>query len=99
MHRYVYHGEKANEISESPQWGSNSKVLVAKTEGAAIAFQSPQWGSNSKVNRRVFSRKPMLGFSPRNGEVILKYLPSHVQSYLSRFSPRNGEVILKLKLK
>ena len=37
------------------------------------------------------------GFSPRNGEVILKKINGVEQSIELRFSPRNGEVILKDK--
>ena len=36
-----------------------------------IGFQSPQWGSNSKVVFKM-DLKNTKGFSPRNGEVILK---------------------------
>ena len=36
-------------------------------------------------------------FSPRNGEIILKFLYSNYgKDYFSRFSPRNGEIILKV---
>ena len=38
------------------------------------------------------------GFSPRNGEVILKEVISSLLEKLLSFSPRNGEVILKLLL-
>ena len=36
-----------------------------------VKFQSPQWGSNSKAEdeKAVIEE---IGFSPRNGEVILK---------------------------
>ena len=36
-----------------------------------LAFQSPQWGSNSK-GKPTFAKELSTGFSPRNGEVILK---------------------------
>ena len=35
------------------------------------------------------------GFSPRNGEVILKQCGDCTKRDQTRFSPRNGEVILK----
>ena len=38
----------------------------------SITFQSPQWGSNSKEACEVFNLGGKMGFSPRNGEVILK---------------------------
>ena len=59
-------------------------------------FQSPQWGSNSKVvcTLRLVAWVPR--FSPRNGEVILKFLATkNILAHLQGFSPRNGEVILK----
>ena len=37
-------------------------------------FQSPQWGSNSKGVETVSLITYAIGFSPRNGEVILKEL-------------------------
>ena len=37
----------------------------------------------------------MESFSPRNGEVILKYLVVLMLKFQVSFSPRNGEVILK----
>ena len=37
-----------------------------------------------------------MGFSPRNGEVILKRRVIYLLSSECSFSPRNGEVILKL---
>ena len=36
------------------------------------------------------------GFSPRNGEVILKTIMKTLKSDVRSFSPRNGEVILKV---
>ena len=57
-------------------------------------FQSPQWGSNSKVTVRVKSLE-YNGFSPRNGEVILKVDIIWEDEIQNSFSPRNGEVILK----
>ena len=56
---------------QSPQWGSNSKVLGAIYGSWSYMFQSPQWGSNSKVEKYSQEFKDA-GFSPRNGEVILK---------------------------
>ena len=43
-------GEKNNITPkfQSPQWGSNSKVLQKYMSEAEAVFQSPQWGSNSK---------------------------------------------------
>ena len=37
----------------------------------------------------------LYGFSPRNGEVILKPEQNYYTITCYRFSPRNGEVILK----
>ena len=37
------------ETFQSPQWGSNSKVISVFVLIFAWPFQSPQWGSNSKV--------------------------------------------------
>ena len=57
-------------------------------------FQSPQWGSNSKgKDEKSVAIGPC--FSPRNGEVILKYECVLWVIHTDRFSPRNGEVILK----
>ena len=36
-----------------------------------------------------------MGFSPRNGEVILKAVKPALKTAREGFSPRNGEVILK----
>ena len=58
-------------------------------------FQSPQWGSNSKVTIAKFKCFKD-GFSPRNGEVILKKLVNFSSYFKQSFSPRNGEVILKI---
>ena len=57
---------------QSPQWGSNSKVSIIILYVVSILFQSPQWGSNSKDNETSYILIDNLGFSPRNGEVILK---------------------------
>ena len=57
---------------QSPQWGDNSKVRVKKDKWGTERFQSPQWGDNSKVVAWVL-RGPYSCFSPRNGEIILKY--------------------------
>ena len=35
---------------QSPQWGSNSKVIFHLFALVFFVFQSPQWGSNSKVS-------------------------------------------------
>ena len=56
---------------QSPQWGSNSKVFTSKHCFPALSFQSPQWGSNSKEEFEEYISS-IEGFSPRNGEVILK---------------------------
>ena len=59
-------------------------------------FQSPQWGSNSKGNPQDTSSSiSITGFSPRNGEVILKCAEARPTKKDLGFSPRNGEVILK----
>ena len=62
----------------------------------ALRFQSPQWGSNSKGSADEMYVMDFPGFSPRNGEVILKMcnMNAHTKKE-TRFSPRNGEVILK----
>ena len=80
---------------QSPQWGSNSKEQISLRGDKIVAFQSPQWGSNSKgkIEAAIGEHD---GFSPRNGEVILKSNPPYVPPSLTSFSPRNGEVILKL---
>ena len=36
-----------------------------------------------------------MGFSPRNGEIILKAFSGAAYYAVYRFSPRNGEIILK----
>ena len=43
--------------------------------GLGYRFQSPQWGSNSKVDTTQLMPPKDIGFSPRNGEVILKGTP------------------------
>ena len=63
----------APRMFQSPQWGSNSKVMEDELEMDMKSFQSPQWGSNSKVLNRNCLRM-YLSFSPRNGEVILKQI-------------------------
>ncbi len=40
-------------------------------------FQSPQWGDNSKAVITWSDTKQPKGFSPRNGEAILKFLMSN----------------------
>ena len=37
-----------------------------------LEFQSPQWGNNSKA-AKAFGKTAELSFSPRNGEIILKF--------------------------
>ena len=82
----------------SPQWGKCSKgkgivVIVGNTE-----FQSPQWGKCSKVYL-VTPGDESAGFSPRNGESVLKGMPLMLETVLQAcFSPRNGESVLKLVL-
>ena len=56
---------------QSPQWGDNSKVEIARACMNSWLFQSPQWGDNSK-EVRCSSDEEVYGFSPRNGEIILK---------------------------
>ena len=56
---------------QSPQWGSNSKAEIEFLKSSKVLFQSPQWGSNSKGFIAI-SLITATGFSPRNGEVILK---------------------------
>ena len=47
-----------------------------------LLFQSPQWGSNSKADfLKEYDR--LSSFSPRNGEVILKYY----------IAPRLGQIM------
>ena len=65
--------QKANVISESPQWGNNSKVKKKQLALSTLVFQSPQWGNNSKVYHGAL-RAYDVSFSPRNGEIILKFI-------------------------
>ena len=60
------------DLFQSPQWGSNSKANKKASRKLAKAFQSPQWGSNSKAVLNEPVAGDNTGFSPRNGEVILK---------------------------
>ena len=83
---------------QSPQWGSNSKELIKCSSLMNFVFQSPQWGSNSK-SIMLSMKKILDGFSPRNGEVILKWHHRKRRVLGESFSPRNGEVILKRRLK
>ena len=62
-------------LFQSPQWGSNSKALFYLVGGFTYTFQSPQWGSNSKGGKEMTYLILTYGFSPRNGEVILKGYP------------------------
>ena len=59
-------------------------------------FQSPHWGDNSKAVITWSDTKQPKGFSPRNGEVILKSFVEGLDLWLGGFSPRNGEIILKI---
>ena len=61
----------------------------------AVRFQSPQWGDNSKESVQCEAYNGGKGFSPRNGEIILKVLNWDAELFKYRFSPRNGEIILK----
>ena len=75
---------------QSPQWGSNSKDLAYENEQITDEFQSTPSGSNSKdeLRDRIVQQ---LGFSPRNGEVILKILKFSCQIILMKFqSPQWG---------
>ena len=55
-----------------------------------MAFQSPQWGSNSKVFF-VAGSYLIFVFSPRNGEVILKFTVSKTGLFFFKFqSPQWG---------
>ena len=38
------------------------------------------------------------GFSPRNGEIVLKMFMQKLYASQERFSPRNGEIVLKRKV-
>ena len=57
---------------QSPQWGDNSKGEDSLFEIWLYRFQSPQWGDNSKECVNGFLLHLWDGFSPRNGEIILK---------------------------
>ena len=60
---------------QSPQWGDNSKDLCELLMEEKEMFQSPQWGDNSKGYIDLFLSTCNTGFSPRNGEIILKGAP------------------------
>ena len=79
MHRYLDLGQKANVISESPQWGSNSKVGHKVYSFRLAKFQSPQWGSNSKAERKMLPVKkyitfqsPQWGSNSKENNILLK---------------------------
>ena len=63
--------EVSKDEFQSPQWGSNSKADFFLIMELICMFQSPQWGSNSKADE-ILTQATVEGFSPRNGEVILK---------------------------
>ena len=48
------------------------KAEIMSTETKVTSFQSPQWGNSSKVNKLPKRESTVDGFSPRNGEIILK---------------------------
>ena len=65
--------ERAYQAFQSPQWGSNSKVLALGLEACKGACFSPR-------NGEVILKFPLFQtaagrscFSPHNGEVILKF--------------------------
>ena len=58
---------------QSPQWGNNSKAHGDGTISVTSVFQSPQWGNNSKECEDRWGNT-ITSFSPRNGEIILKFL-------------------------
>ena len=59
-------------------------------------FQSPQRGDNSKGSIATGTGSLAVGFSPRNGEIILKDVQIITEYFFElSFSPRNGEIILK----
>ena len=68
---------------------------MVKEIGKDIKFQSPQWGDNSKVIDMKIIKGLIMGFSPRNGEIILKTSLRYLERKEQSFSPRNGEIILK----
>ena len=59
-------------LFQSPQWGDNSKDIKNFCRKEKIEFQSPQWGDNSK-DYAIYITMTSTRFSPRNGEIILKY--------------------------
>ena len=55
----------------------NGEVILKAKEMSDLLielheFQSPQWGDNSKAVITWSDTKQPKGFSPRNGEIILK---------------------------
>ena len=85
---------------QSPQWGKCSKAernTVQNEDGSK--FQSPQWGKCSKAKNCIDYALKKRGFSPRNGESVLKEMVLVVQDVkVLGFSPRNGESVLKNNL-
>ena len=53
----------------------NGEVILKEESANMIkkskSFPSPQWGDRSK-GKQLYRAKKLLGFRPRNGEVILK---------------------------
>ncbi len=56
-----------------------------------IKFQSPQWGSNSKGDAKLTPENAIKGFSPRNGEVILKGLMEYSYEFEEVSVPAMGK--------
>ena len=63
---------KAKVSLMSPQWGKCSKVSDCLFTVVLSTFQSPQWGKCSKDKNTTTFGVNMRGFSPRNGESVLK---------------------------
>ena len=57
---------------QSPQWGSNSKVMVDSSREVLEAFQSPQWGDNSKEKQNTITIR-VKSFQSPQWEIILKH--------------------------
>lgn len=55
-----------------------------------VMFQSPQWGDSSK-GKQLYRAKKLLGFRPRNGEVILKDIHVPDGYYLDKFQSPQWE--------
>ena len=77
---------------QSPQWGKCSKASVEAIKAGKESFQSPQWGKCSKVNIMLSFDYSTKGFSPRNGESVLKMLQLKEQFLFIKFqSPQWGK--------